>query len=413
MDGLAFYLLALGALLTLSAFFSGSEAALFSLTRVQVRSMRSRAAAGQEVHRLLDKPRKLLITILIGNLLVNIFATSAATALMLGMFGEKGLGYAFLSMSLMIMLFGEIFPKAIALHWSERFALLVILPLRVFHVVVAPLRIPLSWFSDAVIDAVRRRVGQAKRSFTPEELVTAARISRSVGAVGLFEYELLSNILRFRETIVKEIMTPSIHVVSRSIRSERVELVGAFLESGLSRLPVYGETTDDILGVLHIKDIVDSRSARSEAELRALLREPLVIPETAAIDELYDELQSRKEHVAVVIDEYASFVGIVTIEDVLEELVGEIRDARDAKVEPVMRLDDKRIVVRGTTEIDEFNRVFGARLVDKEHETIAGFVIGRTGRIPREGEVIEAEGMRFHIISAEPNRIRKMRVEKS
>jgi putative hemolysin len=315
-------------------------------------------------------------------------------------------------MSLLIMLFGEIFPKAIALHWSERLATVVIMPLRVFHSLVTPLRIPLSWFSDTVINAFRLRLGQVKHHFTPEELVTAARISRAAGAVGLFEYEVLANVLEFREKIVREIMTPSIHVVSRPVRSERGELLEGFFDSGHSRMPVYDESTDDIVGILHIRDIIHPQSARSETELKALLREPFYIPETAPIIELYKELYHRKRHLAVVIDEYASFVGIVTMEDILEELIGEIRDARDPKIEPYMRLDSKRIIVPGTMEIDEFNRAFGARIVDEQHETIAGFVIGRTGRIPREGETIETGGLRFCVISAQPNRIRKMRVEK-
>ncbi len=364
------------------------------------------------VGRLLEKPRKLLISILLGNLLVNIFATSTVTKIMLDTFGEKGLGYAFLVMSALILTFGEIFPKVVALHWSERFSTVVIVPLRVFHAFVTPVRVPLSWISDAVIGRLRRRIGQRKKQFTWDELITAVQISRTSGAVGSFEYEVLSNVLEFREKIVKEIMTPSIDVVSRPATSSRDDLVRTFLENGMSRVPIWGETTDDIIGVLHIKDILEPSTAKGERALQALLREPFFIPETALINELYNELQRRKAHIAVVIDEYASFVGIVTIEDILEELVGEIRDARDPKIDPYMWLDGDRIVVAGTMEIDEFNRVFDAGIEDEDHETVAGHLIGITGRIPREGEVFESEGLRFCVISAQPNRIRKMRVER-
>jgi CBS domain containing-hemolysin-like protein len=310
------------------------------------------------------------------------------------------------------MTFGEIFPKVIALHWSERVALMAIVPLRLFHVTAAPIRVPLSTMSDAVIERLRRRIGKPKRHFTWDELVTAVQISRTAGAVGLFEYNILSNVLEFRETIVKEIMTPSIDVVSRPVTADRAELVRTLLDSGLSRLPIWGKTTDDITGILHIKDLLDPDSAGNQQELRALLREPLYVPETIPIDELYDEMQNRKAHVAVVIDEYASFVGIVTLEDILEELVGEIRDVRDPKIAPYLQLDENRIVAPGTMEIDEFNRVFGTRIVDEENETIAGYVTGFTGKIPREGEVFEEGGLRFCIISAQRNRIRKMRVER-
>lgn len=412
MDGLVFYLLALGALLVLSAFFSGSEAALYSLTRPQIRALSDRTSAGGLIARLLEKPRSLLVSILLGNLIVNIFATSTATAIMLDMFGEKGLGYAFLSMSALIMLFGEIFPKTIAMHWSERFAVLIIVPLRVFHLLVAPMRFPMAVVADKFVNAANRRLGQPKIFFTTEELVTAVKLGTAGNAAAVFEYEVLTNILEFRDKIVKEIMTPSIHVVSRPVWSDRSELIEYFLESGLSRLPIHGDSPDDIVGILHIKDLIDPAAARNEKELRALLREPVYFPETAPINELYEELQKRKAHIAVVIDEYASFVGVVTIEDILEELVGDIKDARDPKIAPFMLLDSRRIVVPGAMEIDDFNRVFNVRIFDDEHETVAGYVTGRTGRIPREGEIINAGGLRFYIISAQPNRIRKMRVEK-
>ena len=211
----------LAILLALSAFFSGSEAALYSLTRLQVRSLEGRSAAGREVGVLLRQPRKLLVTILVGNLFVNIFTTSAATAIMLDAFGEKGLWYAFFIMSALIMTFGEIIPKVVALRWAERISVLSIIPLRIFHTLVIPLRLPLSWLSESVIGGLRRKLGQAKKHFTWEELITAVQIGRTSGAVGMFEFEVLSNVLAFRETIVKEIMTPSIDVLSRPTGAAR------------------------------------------------------------------------------------------------------------------------------------------------------------------------------------------------
>jgi putative hemolysin len=411
-DELFIYVAAVIILLALSAFFSGSEAALYSLTRPQIRSLESKSNAGRQIGRLLTTPRKLLVTILLGNLLVNIFMTSTATSVMLGLFGEKGVGYAFVVMTALILTFGEIIPKAIGLRWSTRVAVLAISPLRLFHAAVAPVRVPISRMSDAVIEVVRKRIGQAKKHFTWDELVTAVQMGRIDGTVGLFEYEILSNVLEFRETVVKEIMTPTISVISKPLTAKRAELVDAFIETGLSRMPIWDETTDDVVGILHIKDLLDPQSARDEAELRSLLREPFFVPETTPISDLYDELQSRQAHIAVVIDEYASFVGIVTLEDILEELVGEIRDARDSKIDPFMLLDQDRIVVPGTMEIDEFNRVFGTSIQDDVNETIAGYVTAFTGKIPREGEVFEEGGLRFCIISAQPNRIRKLRVER-
>ncbi|MDH3197009.1 MAG: hemolysin family protein [Candidatus Krumholzibacteria bacterium] len=407
-----FYFVALAALLLLSAFFSGSEAALFSLRRAQVRALSERPGGGA-LGRLLEEPRRILVSILLGNLLVNIFTTSTATALLVGLLGERGGGYAFLLMALLIIVFGEIFPKTIALRWAERIAVLAAYPLRVFHAAVLPARLLLSAFSEAVIARVRRGLGAPARSYTSEELVTALSIARREGAVGELEYQMLANALSFRDKVVKEIMTPNVQVVSASVQTGRVELVRAFAGSGFSRIPVYDRSPDDIIGVLHIKDLIADDAASSETDLRARLRAPYFVPETTAINAVYHELQTRQLHIAIVLDEYSSFAGIVTVEDILEELVGEIRDARDSKAPSYMSLDERRMVVSGTMEIDEFNEVFGADIEDDDHETIAGYVMGATGRIPREGETIVIEGLRFHIVSAQLHRIRKMRVERA
>ena len=377
-----------------------------------MRSLRGASSAGRLISRLLEQPRRLLITILLGNLTVNIFATSAATAIALETFGERGAAYSFIVMSTLIMLFGEILPKALALHSSQRIASGVVFPLSVLHVIFLPVRAPLSLLTDRVIDGLRRRLGTVRRPYAWDELLTAVRIGRREGAVGAFEYEILSHVLEFRQKIVREIMTPSIQVVTATVTTPRYELVQLLATSGRSRLPIHEESSEDILGVLHVKDLVDPEAAATEEDLRARLREVFFIQEGASVVELYEKLQTRKVHVAVVLDEHGSFAGVVTMEDILEQLVGEIRDAREPKTRPFQRLDEKRIVVVGTMELDHFNEVFDTSLRDDEHETVAGFVLGALGRIPREGETVVAQGLRFHVISAQPNRIRKIRVEK-
>ena len=412
MDGPVLYLIALAVLLCLSAFFSGSESALFSLSRTQVRSLRERSAGGRLIARMLDEPRKLLVTILLGNLIVNISATSAATALCLDLFGERGLGVAFAGMSIAILAFGEVIPKAFSLRWAERIAGLAIGPLRAFHTVVWPLRVPLAAFSEAVIAFVRRHLGAPKRSFTGEELLTALRIARREGGIEEFQFEVLSNVISFRRKIVREIMTPSVRVLSAAADTPRQELLRRFAESGHSRMPIHGESPDEMLGVLHIKDLIDPQAATSEEDLRSRLRDPHFVRETTSINVVYNEMQQGKHHIALVLDEYTSFAGMLTTEDILEELVGEIYDARDERPLTYMRFDDDEIVVDGSLDLDEFNKVFGTQLEDPDHETVAGYVMGITGRIPREGEVVEDGALRFQILRADPNAIRKMKVER-
>jgi putative hemolysin len=412
LDGLFAYAVALIVLLTLSAFFSGSEAALFSLRRAQVSRLTAQSAAGREIAALLAAPRKILVTILIGNLVVNVFATSASTAVALSLFGDKGLGVAFAGMSVLIMVFGEILPKVLAINRPRRSSLFAAYPLKMLHIIFYPIRMPITLLTDAVVELFKSKLGMARRHFSRDELITALDMGRAHGQVGDFEFELLSNIIEFRGTIVKEIMTPSIDVFSLPMNTTRAEMEEQIIESGHSRVPVYGETPDDIRGIVHIKDVAAAAGQGSAFDIGAIIRDPYYVPESMKISQLFKEFGRLRAHLAVVIDEYGSYVGVVTLEDILEELVGEIRDANEPPTDDYRFIDDRRIVVRGTMEIDDFNDVFGTVIADDEHETIAGYVIGATGRIPREGETIDVGDLRFHIISAQPNRIRRMRVER-
>ncbi len=412
MDASFVYLIVLVVFILFSAFFSGSEAALFSLTRSQIDGLRKESAAGREIARCLRRPRRLLITILIGNLIVNVFSTSAATSVAIEAFGGKGVWIAFAVMSGIIMVFGEIVPKVLAINRPKGFSLSIVYPLKLFHVLLAPFRWPMARFSDWVIDFLKKRLGVANRHFSKDELLTALGIGRDEGHLGDFEYDLLTNVIDFRETTVKEIMTPSINVVSLPASLSHEGLRERMLESGFSRVPVHGETTDDIKGILHIKDLARVTKEDPDFDITAILMPPFYVPESSRISFLFHELGNRRAHFAVVIDEYGSFAGIVTVEDILEELVGEIRDSKEPQTASYTMLRDGRIVVLGTMEIEDFNEIFGADIVDDAHATIAGHVIGAIGKIPRAGETFEIGDLRFHVISAQPNRIRKMRVEK-
>jgi CBS domain containing-hemolysin-like protein len=412
MGNLGIYFIGLVVLLGLSAFFSGAEAALFSLSSSQIRALKNLSAGGRLLARLMRQPRAVLVTVLVCNLTVNVFASSFATSLALRAFGETGLVVAVAGMSILIMLATEVVPKVAGMQWSQRIAPALAYPLAFFHALVLPVRLPLAWISEAVAGPLRRRIGAARRSYTWDELLTAVRLARREGAVGQFEYEIFSHVLEFREKVVKEIMTPSIHVISAPVTATREDLITLFRTSQRSRIPIHGDSPDDVIGILHVKDLVEESAAQTEEDLRARMRETFFIQENAPIVDLYHELQRRKIHVAVVIDEHGSFAGVVTTEDILEQMIGEIRDARDSRMQPHHRIDERRIIVPGTMEIGDFNEVFETSLHDERHETVAGYVLGLVGRIPREGESIESEGLRFHVISAEPNRIRKLRVEK-
>jgi putative hemolysin len=374
--------------------------------------MENESSGGRIVGKLLRSPRKLLITILFGNLLVNTTSTSVVTSISIKMFGGKGVGYAFLLMSILLLTVGEIFPKVIAFKRSEIVSRAVIVPLKIFHNLINPLLYPLTKFTDIVMAGVRDRLGQARREFSSQELLVAIDIGLKEENLDEYEHGVLTKILEFREKLVREIMTPSVEVFSVSMKSTPGELLDQVRRSGFSRVPLYGESTDEIKGIIHVKDLIGIDQIQGEESVASLVRQPVFVPESARVSEFFKDLISTKTHMAVVIDEYGSFVGIVTMEDMLEELIGEIRDAREHRTAEYQFIDDWKIVVLGNMEIDKFNQVFGTRLSDERFETIAGYVIGAIGRIPNEGEVVAVGGLRFHIISAQPNRVRKMRVEK-
>jgi CBS domain containing-hemolysin-like protein len=412
LDTLLLQLAVLAVLILFSAFFNSAEAALFSLGRSSVSRLGAGSPAGRRVASLLSRPRRLLITILVGNLVANTFAASLATSTAIGVYGEKGVGIAFGAMSFLILMFGEVLPKVIAVHRAERLSLLSVYPLAVFYWLFIPLRWPAAAFSNRVIDFIKRRLGSASRHLSKDEILTALDAGLDAGQFGDFEHELLTNILEFRETTVKEIATPSIDVVSFPASLGVEEMLDRVAKSGHSRVLVYGEGTDDIQGVVHVKDLARIVRETEDPDLSDALMPPFYIPEAAKISSLFDDLAREKLHIAVVIDEHGSFVGIVTMEDILEEIVGEIRDSKEPVTSEYTLMPDGRIVVLGSMEIEEFNSVFETSIVDDEHETIAGYVMGAIGKIPSGGETVDVGRLRFHIISSQPNRIRKMRVEK-
>ena len=407
-----FQLIVLAVLVVFSAFFNSSEAALFSLSRSTVSRFEQGSPAERRIADLLSRPRRLLITILIGNLIANMFAASLATSAAIRAFGDKGVGISFAVMSVVILMFGEVLPKVVAINRATRFAVLSAYPLSFFHGLFSPLRWPTARISNAVIDFLTRRLGSAVRHLSKDELLTALDVGKDAGHIGDFEYELLSNIMEFRETTVKEITTSSINVVSFPSNLSAEDILDRATKSGHSRVLVYGEGMDDIRGVVHVKDLARITREEEDPDVTTVLMPPFYVPESAKISFLFNELARERLHIAVVIDEHGSFVGIVTMEDILEEIVGEIRDSKEPVTSEYALMPDGRIVVLGAMEIEEFNEVFGTDIADEDYETIAGYVMGAIGKIPSGGETFDIGDLRFHIISSQPNRIRKMRVEK-
>jgi putative hemolysin len=403
--------LAVIALVSLSAFFSGSETAFFSLSRSTVEAMersgrRQRTAAG-----LLKAPRMLLVTILLGNLLVNIASTSAVTALAIGLFGEKGVGIAVVVMTIVILIFGEIGPKSLALKNSRNFATGAVPLLRFFYIVMDPARILLSRIADFTVERSSAVFGERRERYEAHELATAVELGHHEGLFDDFEREILTNLFLFTETAVHEIIVPRVEVFSLDVRTSLRDAIAQVKERGFSRVPLYGGKDDNIVGVLLAKDLL--RYSRDErVRLSEIMRPPLFVPETKHIRDLFGELIASHQHLVIAVDEHGSFSGILSLEDIIEEIFGEIRDRREPKVEDYVMVGEDSIIVEGAMELEDFNDVFGTEIDSPEVETVGGFLIEQIGRIPREGESFSVAGMRFLVIRADQTRVNKIKIER-
>lgn len=401
-------LIGLAILLCFSAFFSGSETALFSLSRLKVRQMTtSSSSAKRLVAKMLSNPHRLLATILLGNMLVNVASSSLGENISSRIFsGGTALFVAVLAMTILILLFGEIMPKIIAVERPERIAASVVIPLNLFSTVIAPARRSLRWITDLFVGAVTQKPAPSQ-GVTEEELRTALDIGYSEGAVHLLERDLIEKVISFGDKRVEQVMTPRMRMVSIEANVPVEKALRFLKRKGYSRVPVYERSEDNIIGVLHIKDFLRQPS---EGSLRDYLRPVYVIPETKKIGQLFREFKSKRQHFAVVVDEYGVVSGVVTLDDLLEEIVGKIADKKQRAWTAYRRVSPDRIEVDATMELEDFNQQMKTSIMDDQAQSIGGYVVNQLGRIPKASEKIRLGNLEFEILEAEPRRIVRMRV---
>ncbi len=394
-----------------SAFFSGSETAFFSLSRFSVAELEKGDKRRRAIAAMLREPRMLLVTILFGNLLVNIASTSAVTALAIGLFGEKGIGIAMLVMTFLILVFGEITPKSLAMKNAVTFAVAAVPLLRFLMIALTPVRLILNSVAGFAVERSRRIFGDSSEAYGARELATAVELGHHEGLFDRFEKELLTNLFLFSETTVREIMTPRVEVFSLDVDTSLNDAIIQVRGRGFSRVPLYEGQSDQIVGLLLAKDLL--RYSREERmSLRDIMRPALFAPDSKRIRYLFGELIAARQHMVMVVDEFGSFDGITTLEDILEEIFGQIRDRREPRVEEYVRSDENRIIVEGSMHLGDFNEIFETDLESREVETVAGYLVEHIGRIPREGESFGYGGLRFLVLSAGPTRVNKIKIER-
>ena len=397
----------LSVLLVLSGFFSSAETALFSISKAKaIHLAKEKGFTNALIKRMKDDPHRLLSTILIGNNIVNVGASALATSITINLVTSNAVGIATGVMTLLILIFGEIFPKSIATRNNVLIARLVIIPLYWLSILFTPIVLMLN-FIPRLTGKMRK-----KPQVTEEELMTFVEVVEEEGGIEEEEKELIENIFEFDDTSASEIMTPRADMYVINV-DEELSLRDV-IRSGFTRIPVIEENIDDVIGILNIKDLFMHQVTSSDpVDVRKIMSEPYFVPENKKLDHLLQEFKKRKQHMAIIADEHGGVSGLITLEDALEEIVGEIIDETD-KVEPhIVKLKKGEWRVLGKSEIDEVNQKLQMSIPDsKEYDTFSGYILDQIGRIPSEKEEIPLGDYLVTVNEMEGTRIKEYIVKK-
>ncbi|MFH1665738.1 MAG: hemolysin family protein [Candidatus Omnitrophota bacterium] len=396
-------------LLFFSAFFSGSETAFLSLDKIRLKHIESRDdPSARRVVKLLADPHKLLVTILVGNTLVNIAASSILSDLIYGTMGEKGVGVSIVFITILLLIFGEVTPKMFARANDEKVAFFVSLPLIFMERLFLPFQVVFTNTAYAVVRGLGIKVSPQSRKITTHEIKSLFSMGKKKGVVKEKEKDMIDSILEFKELNAADIMTPRINIAALDLTKKQDDLIRDVKEYQFSRLPVYIHTLDNIVGIIHAKDFL----LNPDVPVRNIVKKPFFAPESMRIDDLLRELQREHRHMAVVTDEYGVTSGVVTMEDMLEEIVGEIRDELDFESPKIRKIDQKSYEVSGQAHIDEVNEEIGLSIETDEVDTIGGYAILRIGKSPRAGDKVEINGFVLTIKDVSKNRITTLMIER-
>ncbi len=387
-------------LIMFSAFFSATETAFSSINKIRMKSMANngnkRAAAVLELN---EKYDKLISTILIGNNIVNISASSVATVLFLTYFPKNGATISTVVTTIVVLIFGEITPKSIAKDFPEKYAMAVVPLVKVFCIILSPINYAFSAWKKLISKVF---VSDESRGLTEEELLTMVEEAQDDGGINDEEGELIRNAIEFNDIQVSDVHTPRVDVVAIDENDSREEIDRVFCESNFTRLPVYKDTIDNIIGVINQKDFYNSN--KFKGNIKDIMSKPLYVIPNMKISELLQKLQTNKTHLAVITDEYGGTVGIVTLEDILEELVGEIWDEHDEIVEDFIKINENEYHVLGSADLDDFFDLFDMKN-EFESSTVGGWITEEMNRFPKVGDSFMYKQLSVTVTKANSRRI--------
>ena len=408
MDNLtALGLVGLVGLVLLSALLTGAEAAFFSLGRARLRRLaEQQGSEAASLAPLLQQPHDLLVTLLVGITVINIGASALAAAVAERLFGPAGLAVAIVGMIVLLSVFGEVLPMTLAVEHPERVSAWVSRPVAWLSVLLAPVRVILGAFTVLTLRLIGSERARGGPEISEEELRTMVDVGTREGVVERTEREMIHRVFELEDTLVREVMVPRPDMFCLDVATPRERVLDLLRENLLSRVPVFEGTIDQIVGVLYTKDLLPHlRGLPADFDLRAHLHPPYFVPESKRADALLREFQAKRLHLAIVVDEYGGTAGLVALEDLLEELVGEIRDEFDEEERLIHPVAPGTFRVSGKLPIDQLNAATGLSVSNEAYDTVGGWVLDLFGRIPHKGEKTETPDVAVTVEKVERMRV--------
>lgn len=407
-------------LLLLSAFFSSAETALTTVNKIRIRNLAEENVKGAKtVCKLIEDPTKLLSAILIGNNIVNLSASSLATTLAVNICKSMGVsdsatvgaGIATFVLTILVLIFGEITPKSLATIHAEKISLSYAGIIYYITQLLTPLIFIINKLSYGILKLLRIDPHYKGLTITETELLTIVNVSHEEGVLESEERKMITNVVDFGDSLAKDVMVPRIDMVFADINLSYDELVEAFSDDKFSRMPVFDGARDNVVGIINLKDVFFYQGPKEDFHIRQLLREPYFTYEFKKTSELLIEMRKASRSIAIVLDEYGATAGLITLEDLLEEIVGEIRDEYDGDEEDsIKEIAPNEYLVDGFTKLDEVNEIIGSELEADDYDSIAGHIINLLEHLPAEGESIIDNHIKYTVQSVDKNRIDKIHI---
>lgn len=415
MDAGAIYQIAfLVILLFLSAFFSSAETSLTTVNRIRMRTLAEEGnKRAERVLHITDDSGKMLSAILIGNNIVNLSASSIATSLAIKLWGSVGAGIATGLLTLLILIFGEISPKTLATIHAEKISLAYSGTIELLMKILTPVIFIINKLSMGFLFLLRVDPNAGNQQMTEQELRTIVDVSKESGVIESEEHEMINNLFDFSDAQAKEVMVPRIDMTFADINSTYDELIEIFQEDKFTRLPVYEENTDNVVGILNMKDLLLYKD-KEHFKLSSIMREPYFTYEHKNTAELFIEMKKSSISLAIVLDEYGATAGLITLEDLLEEIVGEIRDEYDTDEEDsILPLNEREFIVLGSTNLEDLCEELNLNFVSEDYDTIGGYLIGLLDHLPEKNEIIITDDdVLLRVEQMDKNRIEKIYIKK-